>query len=196
MLALLTAGCGGGGSSSGGGSATINASSGTGLQSNNPNVIVQISRTFYHISGNTIDELRRELANKGPGPYFGEATSAISYEYSAHGNCVVSGANTKVIGQLLLPAWDMLPGTSSSLVNEWNRFLAALENHELNHIRIDISESETLLADIFRISGFNSCAELDNAISSLHGQAIQRATERNRTYDESTGHGAAEGAVL
>jgi len=193
-MPVLLSGCGGG-STSGGGAGTSSAAT-FGPAANNPNVVVQTARQYYDVVGVSTSELRQELQVKGPGNYYGSITSTISYEYTARGNCSVAGIRAMVVSQLTLPRWTAPAGVSVALQNEWNRFVAALENHELNHVRIDISEAEKFLAAVFGLPGFPTCNELDAAIAQLHNQTIQSATAANTLYDDQTNHGEVEGAVL
>jgi len=196
LFVLVLPACGGGSTSGGGGAADLSANGNLGPASSNPNVITQTSRRYYDVFGNSRSELQQQLQNNGPGPYYGGVTSTISYEYTAQGNCAIAGARAMVISELTLPRWSMPAGTSVELANEWNRFVAALEVHELNHVRIDIRQAEIFLASVFNLPGHASCTELDAAIGLLHQQALQRAMVNNTAYDQQTQHGGTEGAIL
>lgn len=185
----------GGGTTSGTGSAE-RAQTSVGPTSTNPNVTVQTTQVYYDIFGNSITQLRQELSNKGPGAYFGRVDSTISYDYKAGGSCVVASARARVDSQLTLPRWDMPANAAPSLVAEWNRFIAALERHELNHVEIDVTQAEIFWATVFELPAFPDCAALDNAIAELHQRALQRAGTLNQEYDQRTQHGVTEGATL
>ena len=197
VFVALLVGCGGSGStSSGGASATVNSNGGTGLGSTHPNVTINISRRLYTVSGTTISQLRRELQQKGPGSFFGRVVSTISYDYRTRGNCALARADVGLRSVLILPQWTPPPGTHASTVAEWRRFVAALEAHEINHLRIDIAESEALARSLLSLQPQPTCEQLVERMEQLHKDTIARASKRNESYDDRTNHGRSEGAYL
>jgi predicted secreted Zn-dependent protease len=196
-LILILSACGGGGnSSSGSGSSTVSSSGGTGLSSSHPNVTVRISKQFYEVFGNGISTLEEELKRKGPGSFFGRVASTISYDYKTRGNCEISSVGVTLVSIVTLPQWTPTAGAASATIAKWKSFIKALEAHELNHLIIDIGESETLARELLGISRQSNCVSIDQLVKSAHLNAVERAAVRNRNYDARTNHGKTEGAVL
>ncbi|RJQ52097.1 MAG: DUF922 domain-containing protein, partial [Actinobacteria bacterium] len=129
-----------------------------------------------------------------------EATASVTY-------CTFTGS---VDTTTILPSWTPPPDCDQDLIDEWNRFLAALRKHEAGHV----SKFEALEG---RIRGLKAQVEgmettgtgatgaaaaqdaldkLANKIQRMVDQLVDLAVELNATYDDETDHGREQGAVL
>lgn len=156
----------------------------------------------YDIHGNTERALTRQLQTKGPVASTGKRFDALTrwhvtwnFRYEPRGgSCVITRVNTRTEATITLPRWRNQAGAPPSLVRQWNRYITALTRHEHNHV----AHATTAAREIERLGrGFSqrgNCSGIERAFNRQADILVQRAQERDRSYDRRTGHGRTEGA--
>jgi predicted secreted Zn-dependent protease len=94
-----------------------------------------------------------------------------------------------------LPQWDSRERAADDVRREWDRFLAAVEQHEDGHVRIGVAAAEKLGAAISALS-FPTCEEVDRQADRLGASEIANMKERQHAYDLENEHGAKTGGTL
>ena len=160
--------------------------------------------TAYEVTGTSIPELRasihsRALLQADRTSFAGYTRWNLGWIY-ARSTMGPSGCSPNdVVVELELavryPAWTDSASASAPMRSEWRRYLSALKAHEANHASIAVLGANRLAREL-RTMVAPSCGLLQ-----LEGQkraaAIMNAIrEENRRYDETTRHGATEGATL
>jgi len=87
-----------------------------------------------------------------------------------------------------LPNWTRLAGKPEPVRNEWNRMLAALRDHENNHVSIARTHLEALETTL---SGIH-----EDDFQQVWGDAIAGLRTAQQDYDDSTHSGQDEGVTL
>lgn len=158
----------------------------------------------YAVQGRTMEEIRASMFGNSPvrngAESFGGVTNSqiwATYDLlnEAGGGCSLRNPSVRAEIKMTLPQLE--PGQRSPAVQqEWERFMGALREHELIHAKNGSFIASTVLA---RMVGFKtrlSCAEtrpkLNDAIQTL----IQRMNDYDKKLDETTNHGATQGAQL
>ena len=156
----------------------------------------------YDIHGNSERALVQQLRAKGPTASNGKRFDALTrwqvtwnFRYEPRGgSCVVTRVDTRTEGTITLPRWRNQAGASPVLVRHWNRYIAALTEHERNHFAHGAGAARDIerLGRSFRQHG--DCSGIERAFNRQADAIVRRAQEQDRRYDRRTGHGRSEGA--
>lgn len=170
-------GCGGGSSSSGGGR-QAGPSSGNGIANASASPAsyttaagVRVTQTVrtHLVTGTTC----RELASQSRG-LRAHVHYTIQWSFSGAPRTDISIVYT-------YPLWEPGGMPPRALVNEWNRYIAALQVHEQGHRDIGISIANRIIR-----SGSDSAAD----------EIFRNTAQQDELYDADTGHGSSQGARL
>ena len=155
---------------------------------------------YYDVTGNTVEEIRADMRRLGPkvggGSYFAEARSPMRWNWrfdrTGSSYCSISDVTVSVNSEITLPRWTPPDNADPDLVDEWNRFLAALETHEAGHKDISAKAGRAIIA---RLRGFSDlCSNINTRASELARSIVDRAVVEQSDYDFTTRHGLTQGA--
>lgn len=158
------------------------------------------SVVYYDVTGNTVEEIRADMRRLGPkvqgGTYFAEARSPMRWNWrldrTGSSYCSISEVTVSLSSEITLPRWTPPENADPDLVDEWNRFLAALETHEAGHKDISAKAGRTISA---RLRGFSDlCSNINTRANELARSIVDRAVVEQREYDLATRHGLTQGA--
>lgn len=156
-----------------------------------PNVTV----VYYDIAGSSVSELRSQMRDRGPAAPSGERFDGwtnwqFNWTWPGYGTSVCSLAEAEVTYgiEVTLPRWTPPSGTSDALKATWAKYSEALALHEKGHVDLVLKHSGSVAAAIK--SGSCDTAEADARA------ALERIQRLNDSYDDSTDHGATQGARL
>lgn len=96
---------------------------------------------YYQIVGNTAQDLRREMDQKGPGGKNGKSFDAytawyVNWNYrwwESRDTCRITSVSTKLSVTFTLPAWQNYASADARLQQQWDRYYNALYEHEKGH---------------------------------------------------------------
>ena len=95
---------------------------------------------YYHLSATTADGLRVQMRQRGPNYVVGDHVAARAY-YTF--NWVVTergpkrcNARVRIKTRVIFPKHTNLEALPPRLRYDWDRFIVALEKHEMGHIRL------------------------------------------------------------
>lgn len=105
-------------------------------------------------------------------------------------------AEVKTKVSITLPQW--IPGkpVSRDLVAKWQRCFTGLSVHEQGHLQLALAAGAEVRRRLDELPLFASPQELTAAASRLLNDTIAEYQQRERKYDEVTGHGRTQGAVF
>ena len=156
----------------------------------------------YVIHGASTEALAAQMQSLGPhdadeiAPALTRSDRRASLEYRSDGRgCRISDVTVAVDVTIILPVWDIPRDASAALRAEWERFLGALERHELGHRAIALSGAEQLAQALERIHG-RSCDALHNAAEYASRDEAAGTRAAQIAYDDSTSHGIKQGTAL
>jgi len=148
----------------------------------------------YAVTGSDAAALRRSMDAARPvDPHGDERVDALTHWTMAwqwpgrrHGGCTLSRATLSFSATVILPRLADPAALPPVVLEEWARYIAALERHEANHVRHAFQQRSTVLAAIRGAT----CATADRA----GRKALAAIVAHDLAYDRDTHHGASEGA--
>jgi predicted secreted Zn-dependent protease len=168
-------------------------------------VPVSLKYSYYPIQGMSDTELRSQMTQRGPldtleGRRYDANTTWVvkwSYTYKFVGNrCAIDSVKTHVEVTYTLPQWKPAPGTSPSLVAEWNHYLGALHMHEDGHRDHGVAAAQDVMKKLKQMPPAASCRDMGLAANKAAQQIIRRYNQKDIEYDQLTRHGSTQGAVF
>lgn len=109
------------------------------------------------------------------------------------GRCRLTLARTQLNATITLPR---LGGGDAQQRQRFERYLAALQEHEQGHYRIGQAAAAEIDAALLASPEYPSCAELQQHANQTANAILQRHAEQERRYDQDSGHGRSQGAWL
>jgi predicted secreted Zn-dependent protease len=156
----------------------------------------QIVRRHYDVEGDSYEALARSLNSRGPSGFHGLSAWQVRYAYTARreaDRCRVETLAFTIDGEVLLPRWRDGERAPADLRRHWERYLAALERHEAGHLQ-HADELVAAARQRMLALGSHACDSLQGAMQTAYDQVARALADRDRQYDERTGHGATQGA--
>ena len=163
---------------------------------------------FYHIAGNSYNELCDQIFNKQTGKgswneqekcrYAAEAMYCYTWDgdYDWHGDTVRwKNIRVGIKNSINFPWWDCPQNADKSMVEKWQKFIVSLKDHEFGHVRVYNVKGEEFkktMASIEARSPWELRAKTQKAFSDF----IVSVDAAGIDYDSTTGHGRSEGAVF
>jgi len=148
----------------------------------------------YPVSGGSARGVRESINRSRPrepggDPFDGMTTWRYSTRWrgSADGGCDPASAEVTAHVVITLPELTTRQALSRSERENWDRYLSRLAAHEQNHARI-------ALAGIDQLRTFMRGAPNCETMQAARVQIDAAIRDANRQYDETTRHGATEGA--
>ena len=154
---------------------------------------------YYEIEGIDQGALLAAMSRLGPRGFHAHATWNVSYEYKTEmreNRCAVASIATSTKLDVIMPRWAKRQGASADLVARWNRYEAALLEHEEGHLEIGREAARTLEVELPRVRGQATCLALEAAVRAHYETVMRAFIGRDKEYDARTGHGQAQGAVF
>jgi predicted secreted Zn-dependent protease len=162
-----------------------------------------IERATYPITGSTSAEIRTLLHTLGPtrnGCTFAAFTDwEVSWTYSVAPlpeGVHLAAARVDVRALVTVPRWRPPRSALAALIARWRQYRAAIELHEQGHVNLAVDAGRCVLARLETLPAFPSEQELQRAVDAAARAEIAAALDRERVYDEASGHGASQGVHL
>jgi len=164
-----------------------------------PSVEGHTSVSYYDVHGRTYAELHAEMRRLGPKnngtSFVGETRSPMTWSWRAEtiagGSCTLRDVRVSVNAEILLPRWTPPADADTSVVTEWNRFIAALETHEAGHKDISAKAGRDIKDQLRALTGL--CSQVSMRANDIAHQIIDRASAEQARYDAETQHGLTQG---
>lgn len=111
----------------------------------------------------------------------------------ADGRCHITGNRTRLAAEITLPR---LTTADPAIRQRFDSYLAALKQHEMEHVRIARDYAQRIDRSILGLPTMRSCQQLERAANNLAQRLLQEAKDAEREMDRQTQHGAKRGASL
>lgn len=154
-----------------------------------PNVVV----LGYPVAGRSRRGVREQINRNRPEIHGERHDAQTQWRYSTRwrgrsgGQCLAETSEVTAAITVILPDLEDPDRLGREDRAAWDRYFAALEHHEANHVRI-ANEGAAQVQAAMRAAG--SCDDMQAAVRRV-GDMISAASE---DYDRRTRHGATEGA--
>jgi predicted secreted Zn-dependent protease len=152
----------------------------------------------YEIRGSTAKELKAEMKRwRDNRTLFGYTRWQVTWKYvfaTREGQCALSSFDVSVDVKTTLPQWIDREDADAELVDRWERFMDAFEEHERGHKRLGMEAATAVERRLVLVEPQPSCDELDHVVDEAAREVIGAYRETERRFDENTRHGKTEGA--
>lgn len=165
-------------------------------------VRVSASTGFYAVEGTDLRGLLASLRQNGPSDGHGTwaASTAWAFRWSyrpvVNGGCRVATAHVDLDLTYTYPQWAVPPDAAPAAVPAWQAYLAHVELHEQGHREIAEAAAADLVRSLEGLLASGSCDQLSASARAVVAERLARHAELQVAYDQETGHGATQGAVL
>jgi predicted secreted Zn-dependent protease len=166
---------------------------------------ITIAERLYNIEGSSVAELREAMAEHGPYskakdhhvPARTEATTDFRFTARwSRGACEVADIRVTADITYIYPNWLNVGQADEALADKWVEYFGRLLVHEHGHGQMVVAAAHEVEAALASMGRWKSCKEL-RARARARGEEILRAMAAAQiSYDEETGGGETQGAVL
>lgn len=173
------------------------------INANNPGLKQDVDTHYYQVYGYTPSEVRNQL-NECGAKSEGEAYDAYTsyyvnwaYNYnSVAGGCAIKDATVGIKVDFFYPKWDDPGNAQTGLAERWQNYMTNLIIHEEGHKDIATRGAETIYDSLSTLPLQATCDEAESAAYTSASSIFADYDNRNKAYDDETGHGATQGAVF
>lgn len=173
------------------------------LLAQGPSAPQLVERTeYYEVAGSSEQELRAAINKQRPKDRAGERHDAVTswdvrwkfrYVTVAEG-CALESLATTLEVVTILPRWPNRQ--SGALTQRWDKYIAALEAHEDEHLQIGLRAARLVHARLSTSEVARSCPILEERINSQAKTIVDQFLSEDAEYDRRTKHGASQGALF
>ena len=161
------------------------------------NQIIHDETTFYPVSGQTFEEVFRDVdakttIEKDGKKYQGLTTWDTNHKFEwkmRNSFCVITSATITVNITITMPKWSNYNNAKRRDQKEWDKYFSHLMSHENGHREIAIQSAYKLEKALFTLHGRKNDDLLKSDANALAGQIMQRCVEANQKYDSINKHG-------
>ena len=158
---------------------------------------------YYEISPRSPYEIKLELMRRSPiragrGSFNGHTDWYINWSFNSTPGpygCQLTDSLTKVHVVHILPALSEYV-TDKRTIEVFNRFNAALTQHELNHGRNGLLAAREMDKAFSEIPPQPDCRMLSRVVDDIGNSMVQKYAQKDDEYDRLTNNGESEGAVI
>lgn len=170
-------------------------------------VVLSETRSDYVLRGNTAaalsEQLQQRLAQRSAeggvishGLTRAELEARYRLQPDAAGHCALVAIEVRLAIDTQLPVWQPAGRRDPELAPRVESMLAGLARHEAGHRNSAIAAAERIDAGLRALPQATGCDALRRAAQRLVSRALIRLRVREWNYDEATGRGRRQGAVL
>lgn len=171
-----------------------------------PTAFAEINETLtysdYEVPASNSRSLARALNKTSPIRHDGQTFHAyttwrVNWNYrwavDSNGDCRITAVSTGLNTTIQLPR---LVGGSYSQRERFQRYLSALNQHELGHHEIGRKAALEVDRQLQAMPAMSDCQRLSSAANKLAYRVVNQLKDEERTYDLITVHGRLQGARL
>ncbi len=158
---------------------------------------------YYAISGDSAEALRREMNSKSNISENGKTFDAytrwnvrwnFNWENTAS-YCSMTTVTTSVDINFTLPSWVDRDSAPAALRKKWDRYYAALIEHEHGHKEFGVKAAKAIELSLSGM-GRDTCSALQRDSGNQANKILEKYIAREKQYDIDTRHGMDDGAVF
>lgn len=117
----------------------------------------------------------------------------FEWKTDANGVCRITDSSTRLEVVIVLPS---LSNASEQQMAVFDRYIAALRQHELNHYKLAATAARKIDGGLKDLPAISSCKALEEYANSMSRRIVEVFNEKSRQYDVDTNHGQTEGAWI
>lgn len=158
----------------------------------------------YKVFGNSERSLRENLDKNSPCKQDGKIFDAFTTWYVKwffkwkynEGKFEISEANSNVEIKFVMPDWVDKSKASNSLQKKWEKYFAALQEHEAGHRNIGVEAAKAVIVAIKNVPPAFSSETLEKNANAAANRVLERYRTQEEEYDRLTEHGETTGAIF
>jgi len=166
--------------------------------------VVTETYEYYEVCGCDEEELHCDLKQKcvrwSDGHKYDSLTSwDVKWDHrydQASERCAINSFKPIVEITFRYPRWKRTDDAPRPLVEKWDRYLENLIIHENGHRDRVVDAAADLSRAVAQLPPAPTCADLDRNVRALFRMRMAKMNKDQREYDETTKHGATQGAVF
>lgn len=160
---------------------------------------------YYDIVGTRAGELRDAMDRQGPWDteenirYDARTDWFIVwyYKYALDDRgCRLTSFEVNLEVEMILPRWKNRDESSAELVREWDRYSAALREHEEGHRQNGRGARDAIAKGFERLGTYRTCKKLEAEITKFTDRLLEKYQALDARFDRETDHGLRQGAEL
>lgn len=164
---------------------------------------VRWTTNFYSVQGMTIPELRRSIRENRPWKerFNHDAMTDWRVEWQftltpTPSGCRVGTFGTQTTIVITMPRWNAPTNAPEVTRQIWQKYVSALGQHEAGHGAMALAAASELAKKGQSIGGGSDCDGLKARLDTECRAVIDAYRAKDKLYDETTRHGATQGAIL
>ena len=162
------------------------------------------SNMYYPVAGNTAEQLWADVLEKSPVRQNAKRHVAytswhVNWQFwwlEQVGSCEISKVQTRLDVTYTLPRLKQASSMPESLVTRWEKYYAALLEHEQGHKDLGIKAANEIEQRISGMGPRANCSQLEQDANAIGKSVIDKYSRIEKKYDRSTKHGLNTGAVF
>ncbi len=166
-----------------------------------PDVIEQTR--YYDVEGDDLQSIRQSMNTQRSTAVKGGYDAYVSwfltwrfrYDDDLKG-CKINAVSTKLKVKYILPRWVDSERSSSKTNAHWQKYYAALLEHEQGHRDWGVNAAIAIEQRLLAMPYASNCLSLRRDAQSLAVRVLADYLRREKRYDRDTRHGATQGAVF
>ncbi len=160
---------------------------------------LDLKTAYYHVSGESVRELRHSINTERPKHQAHDAYTAwhVSWIYSwrsVDGGVIIEKPKVSVSVATTLPRWTPPKDADKHLLDRWHTYMKALMLHENGHALLATQAGREIEKKLTALPKQSSVDALKQIIETTAQQTLTAAREREKKFDEQTEHGMKQGA--
>ena len=161
-------------------------------------VVVATQITYYDMPAETVTDLRRAMALRGPmsGGRGWSAVTQSTYRWTfeserTSSRCALRQPKVQLKVTMTFPRWNPTGEPDPETVLWWERFQAGLMEHERGHALISVRSADEIVRDLAGITS-STCDSLGILAGARGSALVIRSRAQQVEYDRATNHGATQ----
>jgi predicted secreted Zn-dependent protease len=163
------------------------------------NVEVKDDTARHPIEGSTVSDIGKELGidrGNSDSDYVGATAAEVQWQFKQRrvgDTCAIADVLVTLEIQTRLPEWVHTKHVSTTLVQQWNAFLKATEQHENGHRNIALHTAISIANSLEGEHGL-TCGELGELANASARAQWELGNQHQLTYDVATRRGETQGS--
>ena len=164
----------------------------------------RVNNVYYMVEGETAEDIWTDVLAKTPVHQNGKRYAAHTkwkvnwrFWWQENGNsCEITRVTTGLEVTYTLPRLKQTSSMPDSVVAHWDKYYAALFDHELGHKDLGSRAATEIENKILNMAPRDSCERLESDANEIGKSMISKYSRIEKDYDHTTNHGLNAGAVF
>jgi len=163
-------------------------------------VVVKDTLSHYAIRGSTAEELKREMARKGPARYWASTRYFIEPVYKEtvlpDGRCAMAMGKVSFDVTIRMPKLGVFHGAPACLESRFETLYSRLLEHEMEHRSIGLDAAKAYAKAMDGIGPQSTCDALEAKAYEVLRGIVREYDYMQSRFDRNTDHGMKGGALV